>query len=187
MVGGAVDDRLGENTMSEFAGRYQRLSVRTPGSCMSSTPGCRSLSPSWRSLRVGRCTTPLAASGWTPSAGARRPLGVGPGCVSWCCAPGWARAAAVVGDPGFELANRVRTLIDHRFIDPPVRVPGNRYLPIAMEGRPPARWPCPGLGIDLRSAWPLPARGPCDTARSPTSATRSTRKSRPRPRSRLGW
>ena len=49
--------------MSKFAGRYQRLSVRTPGSSMWSTPDCRSLSPSWRSLRVGRCTTPMAAYG----------------------------------------------------------------------------------------------------------------------------
>jgi hypothetical protein len=38
-----------------------------------------------------------------------------------------------------------------------------------------------------RSAWPLPARGPCDTARSPTSATRSARRRRARPRSPLGW
>jgi hypothetical protein len=37
-----------------------------------------------------------------------------------------------------------------------------------------------------RSAWPLPARGPCGTARSPTSATRSARRRPGRPRSRLG-
>jgi hypothetical protein len=113
MVGGAVDDRLGENTMSEFAGRYQRLSVRTPGSVMWSTPGCRSLSPSWRSLRVGRCTTR-----WSPAVG-RRPRELG-GCLELVprlrqlvLCPGWARTAAVVGDPGFERPTTSHPLIDH--------------------------------------------------------------------------
>jgi hypothetical protein len=115
--------------MSEFAGRYQRLSGRTPGSFMWSTPGCRSLSPSWRSLRVGRCTTPMAAYGWTPSAGARRPLGVGPPAASAGAVPRvgqglplWSVTLASNGQP------RPHPLIDHRFVDPPVRVPGNRYI-----------------------------------------------------------
>jgi hypothetical protein len=54
--------------MREFAGRFQRLSVRTPGSFIWSTHGCPSMSPSSRSPRAGRCTTPMAASGWMPSA-----------------------------------------------------------------------------------------------------------------------
>ena len=92
MVGGAVDDRLGENTMSEFAGRYQRLSVRTPGSFMWSTPGCRSLSPSWRSLRVGRCR-PRELGGRLELVLRLRQLVLCPGLGKGCrCG----------GDPGFE-------------------------------------------------------------------------------------
>ena len=83
-------------TMSPFVSRYQRLSVQDAGFLDLEHAGLPQHVAILAVAEGGPLLDGTAASGWTPSAGSSpAACSKSPGCVSGCCAPGWARAAAV--------------------------------------------------------------------------------------------